>query len=61
MEPVISAMVIEQADVYLQMYCPSVLESIKLSTFTLGNKAPRVESVRCFQRTDDDIVVSVCI
>ncbi|KAI8054327.1 C2 domain-containing protein [Syncephalis plumigaleata] len=57
MEPVISAMVIEQADVYLQMYCPSVLESIKLSTFTLGNKAPRVESVRCFQRTDDDIVL----
>ncbi|KAI9599079.1 C2 domain-containing protein [Syncephalis fuscata] len=57
MEPVISAIVIEQVDPYLQMYCPSVLDSIKLTTFTLGNKPPRVESVRCFQRTDDDIIL----
>ncbi|RKP09232.1 C2 domain-containing protein, partial [Thamnocephalis sphaerospora] len=57
MEPVISAIVVEQADPILQMYRPSFLDSLKLTTFTLGNKPPRVESVRCFPRTDDDVIL----
>lgn len=33
------------------------VESMKLTTFTLGNKAPRIDSVRTFPNTPDDEVI----
>lgn len=36
---------------------PAFLESIKMTTFTLGTKAPRIDSVRTFPKTPDDVVL----
>ncbi|OLY79057.1 Tricalbin-3 [Smittium mucronatum] len=44
-EPVLSATVVDIATGILDQQTPSFLNSLKLSTFTLGSKAPRVESI----------------
>ncbi|KAI8880983.1 hypothetical protein K501DRAFT_253973 [Backusella circina FSU 941] len=55
-EPVISALVIENLDNYLNDYLPPYLDAIRLSTFTLGSKPFRIDSVKNFSNTDPDIV-----
>ncbi|ORX52810.1 hypothetical protein DM01DRAFT_1336589 [Hesseltinella vesiculosa] len=45
-EPVLSAYVVENLDTYLVDYLPSFLDSVRLTTFTLGNKPFKVDSVR---------------
>jgi hypothetical protein len=56
-EPVLSATVVQTVDSILVDQTPAFLDSIRLTTFTLGTKAPRVESVKAFPKTDPDVVV----
>lgn len=56
-EPLLSETVIQSVDQVLSENCPPFLESIRLSTFTLGTKAPRIDKVRTFPNTDEDIVM----
>lgn len=55
-EPVLSETVIQSVDQILSQNTPPFLESIRLSTFTLGTKAPRIEKVRTFPKTPEDII-----
>jgi len=52
-------MVVQKADAILAASTPAFLDSIRLSTFTLGTKPPRVESVKSYPRVEDDIVVRI--
>ena len=56
-EPVLSATVIESVDAVLAENCPPFLDSLRLTTFTLGTKAPIVESVRTIPDTEEDVIV----
>ncbi|CAG8526013.1 536_t:CDS:10 [Paraglomus occultum] len=56
-EPVLSSMVVQKVDAILAASTPAFLDSIRLSTFTLGTKPLRVESVKSYPRVEDDIVV----
>ncbi|ORY07619.1 hypothetical protein K493DRAFT_310160 [Basidiobolus meristosporus CBS 931.73] len=55
-EPVLSAMVVEIADGILAENTPGFLDSLRLSHFTLGTKAPRVDSVKTLDNHDDEKV-----
>ncbi|KAF8577858.1 tricalbin [Ramaria rubella] len=56
-EPVLSATIISSVDQILSANTPAFLDSIRLTTFTLGTKAPRIDSVRTFPKTAEDIVM----
>lgn len=56
-EPVLSSTVISTVDQLFSANCPPFLDSLHLSTFTLGNKAFRIDNVRTFPKTEEDIVV----
>ncbi|KAJ9475360.1 Tricalbin-3 [Pseudozyma hubeiensis] len=56
-EPVLSATIIGVVDQVLVQNCPSFLDSIRMTTFTLGTKAPRIDSVRTFPNTEEDVVM----
>ncbi|KIJ68717.1 hypothetical protein HYDPIDRAFT_81596 [Hydnomerulius pinastri MD-312] len=56
-EPVLSATVVASVDQILSTSTPAFLDSLRLSTFTLGTKAPRIDKVRTFPNTEDDIVM----
>ncbi|KAI7818249.1 C2 domain-containing protein [Gamsiella multidivaricata] len=56
-EPVLSSTVVQTVDGILVDQTPAFLDSIRLTTFTLGTKAPRVESVKAFPKTDPDVVL----
>ncbi|KZT23846.1 tricalbin [Neolentinus lepideus HHB14362 ss-1] len=56
-EPVLSATIISSVDQILSVNTPAFLDSLRLSTFTLGTKAPRIDKVRTFPKTADDIVM----
>lgn len=53
----LSQTIVASVDPALEANCPSFLEAIKLTTFTLGNKAPRIDYVRTFPKTPDDEVI----
>ncbi|KAI5124397.1 hypothetical protein M0805_008282 [Coniferiporia weirii] len=55
-EPVLSQTIIQSVDQILSQNTPPFLESLRLSTFTLGTKAPRIDSVRTWTRTAEDVV-----
>ncbi|CEP18998.1 hypothetical protein [Parasitella parasitica] len=55
-EPVLSALVVENLDNYISDYLPPFLDSIRLSTFTLGTKPFRIETVKTYLNTDPDTV-----
>jgi Ca2+-dependent lipid-binding protein len=55
-EPILSATIVSSVDQILSTSTPAFLDSLKLSTFTLGNKAPRIDRVWTFPREVDDIV-----
>lgn len=57
-EPVLSSTVVGVVDGILVDQTPAFLDSIRLTTFTLGTKAPRVESIKSFPKSDPDVVVS---
>lgn len=56
-EPVLSATVVSSVDQILSANTPPFLDSLRLSTFTLGTKAPRIDKVRTFPNTEDDVVM----
>ncbi|KAI0336165.1 tricalbin [Cubamyces sp. BRFM 1775] len=56
-EPVLSRTVVASVDQVLSQNCPPFLDSLRLSTFTLGTKAPRIDKVKTYPRTEDDVVV----
>ena len=56
-EPVLSSTIVGSVDQILSTNCPPFLESLRLTQFTLGNKAPRVDKVRTFPKTESDEVL----
>lgn len=56
-EPVLSKSVVASVDQILSVSTPAFLDSLRLSTFTLGTKAPRIVEVRTFPNTEDDVVM----
>ncbi|KAG8900316.1 hypothetical protein FRB99_006121 [Tulasnella sp. 403] len=56
-EPVLSKTITATVDQILSYSTPSFLDSLRLAGFTLGTTAPRVEKVRTFPRTPNDIVL----
>lgn len=56
-EPVLSATIVQSVDEVLKQQCPPFLDSLRLTTFTLGTKAPIIESVRTLPDTPDDTIV----
>lgn len=57
-EPVLSAQIIGIADSILVDSTPAFLDSIRLTSFTLGTKAPRIESIKTITKTEPNVVVS---
>jgi Ca2+-dependent lipid-binding protein len=56
-EPVLSQTVVSSVDQVLSVNTPPFLDSLRLSTFTLGTKAPRIDKVRTFPKTAEDVVM----
>lgn len=56
--PALSAQVIQIADGILVQNCPSFLDAIRLTQFTLGSKAPKINHVRTFPHTDPDTILT---
>lgn len=56
-EPVLSEQIVQTANQILADATPGFIESISLETFTLGTKPPRIDSVRTFPKTDEDVSV----
>jgi Ca2+-dependent lipid-binding protein len=55
-QPVMAATIINIADGILAAQTPGFLDSIRLSEFTLGTKPPRIDSVKTYPKTEDDMV-----
>ncbi|CAG8554198.1 5902_t:CDS:10 [Paraglomus occultum] len=58
-EPILSATVIKQVDSVLAASTPGFLDSIRLTTFTLGTKPPRVENVVTYTKVEDNTIEMV--
>ena len=56
-EPVMSRTIIATVDQILSTNCPAFLDSLRLTQFTLGTKAPRIVKVKTFPGTPDDIIM----
>ncbi|KAJ1671755.1 Tricalbin-2, partial [Spiromyces aspiralis] len=56
-EPVLSATVVQIADVILEQATPGFIDSIRLTEFTLGTKAPRIEGIKTYNEIQDDDVI----
>lgn len=56
-EPVLSETIVSTVDQILSTSTPAFLDSIRLSAFTLGTKAPRIDKVRTFPKTAEDVVM----
>lgn len=56
-QPVLAQTVINSVDQVLSSATPAFLDSLKLRTFTLGSKPPRMEHVRTYPQAGDDIVM----
>ncbi|EFX02579.1 membrane bound c2 domain containing protein [Grosmannia clavigera kw1407] len=56
-QPVLAQTIINSVDQVLSGATPSFLDSLKLSSFTLGSKPPRMEHVKTYPKVEDDIVV----
>lgn len=44
-------------DILANSPLPPGLDSVRMTTFTLGNKAPKIDSVRTYPETPDDQVI----
>ena len=55
--PVLCASIIQSVDQVLSTTTPAFLESMRMKFFTLGTKPPRLEHVKTYPKTDDDIVL----
>ncbi|KAI5842793.1 C2 domain-containing protein [Tricharina praecox] len=55
-QPVLAATVINMVDGILAGATPGFLDSLRMTTFTLGTKPPRIDHVKTYPKTEDDIV-----
>lgn len=55
--PVLCASIIQSVDQVLSTTTPAFLESMRMKFFTLGTKPPRLEHVKTYPKTEDDIVL----
>ncbi|KAI0136231.1 C2 domain-containing protein [Xylariales sp. AK1849] len=56
-QPILAETVINSVDQVLSSATPAFLDSLKLKTFTLGSKPPRMEFVKTYPKEEDDTVV----
>ncbi|KAI8631767.1 C2 domain-containing protein [Xylariaceae sp. FL1651] len=56
-QPVLAQTVISSVDQVLSSATPAFLDSLKLKTFTLGSKPPRMDHVKTYPKAEDDTVV----
>ncbi|ERT02180.1 hypothetical protein HMPREF1624_00478 [Sporothrix schenckii ATCC 58251] len=56
-QPVLAQTIINSVDQVLSSATPAFLDSLKLRTFTLGSKPPRMEHVKTYPKAEDDIVM----
>jgi Ca2+-dependent lipid-binding protein len=56
-QPVLAETVINSVDQVLSTATPAFLDSLRMKTFTLGNKPPRMEHVKTYPKADDDVVL----
>lgn len=56
-QPVLAQTIIASVDQVLSTATPAFLDSLKLKTFTLGSKPPRMEHVKSYPKAEDDTVV----
>ena len=53
-QPILAQTVINSVDQVLSTSTPTFLDSLRLSTFTLGSKPPRLEHVKTYPKDDDE-------
>ena len=56
-EPVLSRTIVNSVEQILSVSTPAFLDSIRLSTFSLGTKAPYIDEVRTHTDTAEDVVL----
>ena len=56
-QPVLAQTIINSVDQVLSTATPAFLDSLKLKTFTLGSKPPRMEHVKTYPKAEDDVVI----
>ncbi|KAH9902320.1 tricalbin [Xylariomycetidae sp. FL2044] len=56
-QPVLAQTIINSVDQVLSSATPSFLDSLKLETFTLGSKPPRMDHVKTYPKAEDDTVI----
>ncbi|ODQ65634.1 tricalbin [Nadsonia fulvescens var. elongata DSM 6958] len=56
-EPVLSTTIVATTNQVLSGVTPGFIEGLSLNTFTLGTKSPRIDHVRSFPKTAEDVVV----
>lgn len=56
-QPVLVQTVVNSVDQVLSSATPAFLDSLKLKTFTLGSKPPRMEHVKTYPKAEDDLII----
>ncbi|KHJ31926.1 putative transmembrane protein [Erysiphe necator] len=56
-QPVFAETVINSVDQVLSTSTPAFMDSLRMKTFTLGSKPPRMEHVKTYPRAEDDIIL----
>lgn len=56
-QPVLAETIINSVDQVLSTATPAFLDSLRMKTFTLGSKPPRMEHVKTYPKAEDDIVL----
>ncbi|KAE8444609.1 hypothetical protein EG329_014440 [Mollisiaceae sp. DMI_Dod_QoI] len=56
-QPVLADTIINSVDQVLSTSTPAFLDSLRMKTFTLGNKPPRMEHVKTYPKAEDDVVL----
>ena len=56
-EPTLSSTIVSTVDQILSTNCPTFLDSLRLTDFTLGNKSFRIDRVRTFPKSEEDVVM----
>lgn len=56
-QPVLAQIVINSVDQVLSSATPSFLDSLRLKTFTLGSKPPRMDHVKTYPKAEDDTIL----
>lgn len=56
-EPALCTMILENLDAVVGQYLPPFVESVRLTTLTLGTKPFRIESVKTYADMDPKVVV----